>query len=152
MVGPLLEEQHRSWNVDAVRDQHHRKGDDKQVMRDPKVGEGVEGGTQPRPSEASGALGPARRERVRDDDEQDQDPARDIGPRRGDVSERQGFGRAQPDLLLPRPPRPDERPRGHEDAVERPGGGSGEGEPDVVLDDAVKVKVVAEGRRSGDFF
>ena len=146
--GPFFGEQHRRRDVDAVSDQHHREGDDEQVVRDPEVGEGVQGGAQSRPSEASGALWPARRERVRDEDEQDQDPARDKGPRRGDVSERQGPRRPQPDLLLAGPPRPDDRPRGHEHAVERPGGGSCEGEPDVVLDDAVEVKVVAEGRRS----
>lgn len=51
-------------------------------------------------------------------------------------------------MLLRGPPRPDDRRRGHEDAVERPGDGPGGGEPDMVLDGDVEVKVAAEERRS----
>lgn len=87
--GPVLAEQYGRRNVDAVSDQHHGEGDDQEVVRDPEVFERVQSGAQSRPMQESGAFWPARRERVRDSDEQDEDPARNKRPRRGDVPERQ---------------------------------------------------------------
>jgi len=131
-----------------VRDQNEGEGDDEQVVREPEIGKRIQRSTDPGPAEASGALGPPRREGVSHRDEQDEDPAGDEGARRRDVAQRQRPWRPEPDLFFSGPPRPGQGRGRHEHAVERASCGADDGEPDVVFDGAVEVEEAAEGRRS----
>lgn len=126
-----------------MRDQHHGENNDEQMVREPEVGEGVEGGTQSRSAEASGAFGPARGEGVSDHDEQDQEPSRDKSSRRRDISQRKRFRGAEPDLFVARSLRPDQGRGRDENAVKRACNRADDGEPDMVLDGVVEVEVAA---------
>ena len=148
LPGPLLGQQLRGRDADAVGDEHDGENDDQQMVREPEVGERIQGGADLGPSEASRALGPARRERVGDDDQQHEDPARHKGSGRSDVAERQRFRGAEPDLLLAGPLRPDKGRGRDKDAVEGPGHGADDCEPDVVAYRAVEIKHATKGRRS----